>query len=312
MNTRLVAGSTNHVGITPPQPLASLALAVTKLSDGTSVELGQPSNPSGDGLTWLFDEQSSAVPAELIGVPLVLTWTETALDGSAVFTAIEYVTPEAGLIGFTPKYTTLGALKAYGRAGALPGGTKQLADDDPTMLLSIARAEESIDCYCGTRFEASENIEVTDEVFVDRYGWLWCQLAQPIRSVSLVELMDLSSMPRWTPLSFSGDAGVIIDPTTGRGDPPTLGCYRMQAYPITQLQPSQRGRYRLRVTYAGGYPSIPAAIEAVCVRTAWWFYKVRDVPMGTVRDLTNATITVPQDFPADIKGQMVGWRRLPL
>ena len=75
MSTRLIALSTAQVGITPPVPLSSLVLAVKSMPDGTAVDLGQPTNPSGDGLTWTFDPQSSSVPADLIGVMLELTWT---------------------------------------------------------------------------------------------------------------------------------------------------------------------------------------------------------------------------------------------
>ena len=308
MSTRLIVGSTAEVDITPPQALSSLVLAATKVSDGSSVNLGQPTNPSGDGLTWTFDPQSTAVPASLLGVPLLLSWTETALVGGAVFVATEYVTPEAGLVGNAPKYTSLGALKAYGRAGALPGGTQQLNEDDPTMLLSIARAEESIDCFCGTAYELRNNIEVSYDAFVEPNGWLTCRLFQPIASIAALEVMDTNMSPQWNAITPVG--GCFIDPTVEMGQAPLLASYRFRAYPA--LAPSGRGRYWIRATYTGGYASIPSVIEAVCLRTAWWFVKVRDVPMGTVRDLTNHVLTIPQDFPADIKGQMAGWRRLPL
>ena len=310
MSTRLIVGSTGEIDITPPQPLSSLVLSATKLADGSAVVLGQPTNPNGDGLTWMFDPQYTAVPASLLGVPLLLTWTETALVGGAVFVATEYVTPEAGLVGNAPKYTSLGALKAYGRAGALPGGTQQLNEDDPTMLLSIARAEESIDCFTGTAFELRNNVEVSYEAFVDSSGWLNCQLFQPIASVQMLEVMDTHQPPEWKTITPVGQ--VFVDPTVSLGQAPLLASYRFTAYPATQLAPYGKGRYWVRATYTGGYASIPSVIEAVCLRTAWWFVKVRDVPMGTVRDLTNHVLTIPQDFPADIKGQMGGWRRLPL
>jgi hypothetical protein len=310
MSTRLFVASTAQIDITPPQALSALTLAATRLDTGAAVNLGQPTNPSGDGLTWTFDPQAAAVPASLLGVPLKLEWTETALAGGAAFVAVEYVTPESGLIGTGPKYTSLGALKAYGRAGALPGGTQQLNEDDPTMLLSIARAEESMDCFTGTAYERRDNLEISYDAFVDSNGWLTCRLFQPIASIDTIEVLDTAQHPAWKTITPVG--GAFIDPTVEMGQAPLLASYRFRAYPATQLAPSSKGRYWIRATYTGGYASIPSVIEAVCLRTAWWYCKVRDVPMGTVRDLTNATITIPQDFPKDIKGQMSGWRNLPL
>ena len=318
MTTRLVAQSTGHVGITPPQPLATLTLAAERVVDGQAVQLGTPTNPSGDGLAWEFDPESGSVPASLIGVSLKLTWTETARDGGAIFTAIEYVTVEQGLIAGAPRYTTLGSLKAYGRAGLLPGQTVQTqpTEDDNNLLLAIARAEESVDCYCGTSFEFQPGRrEICRQMFVDRYGWITARLEKPIAAVTSIELLDRASQGDFYPMAIStlgGEPAIVIDDSVPTSTAPTLASYRFTAQAVAALNASGRGQYWIRVTYDAGYASIPAVLEAVVNRTAWWFAKVRDVPMGTVRDLTANIVTIPSDFPRDIKGQMQGWRNLPL
>ena len=226
-----------------------------------------------------------------------------------MFTAVEYVIPEQGLVGRGPKYTTLGSLKLYGRGASQPGSTQQVSNDDPMMLEAIYRAEEAIDCYCGSRFEYSANVdEVSSACFVDQWGWLVVQLFQPILSVQSISIMDRRTRI-WADVTFDD---LLLDPPVARGDPPLLASYRLRGTPSARLSPGPQGRYVVKATYEGGYTTIPGAMQGVCDRTAWWYYKVREVPMGTVRDLSNNTVTIPQDFPADIKGQMAGWKRLPL
>jgi hypothetical protein len=309
VGSRLFVGSTGHIGITPPRPLRTLALTALVVGQ-TPIGLGQPSNPSGDGVTWSFDPQSASLPADLEGTPIRLDWVETATDGQ-IITVSEWVIVERGLVAGNPRYTTLGGLKAYGRAGDLPGSTRQLQDDDPTALQAIARAEEAIDCYCGTSFSYEPGrSEVTVSAFADKQGWLKVRTFLPVAAVSNVEIMDLlTPAVDFQPLPARM---ILVDDTVSKGFSPLLRSYRFRVLPTSPLPAAPRGRYLVRVTYDGGYSTIPTVIEGLCNRIAWWYWKIRDVPMGTVRDLQNATITIPQDFPPDALGQMSGWRNLPL
>ena len=309
MSTRLAIGTTSPVEIDIPHPLSSLTLVATRVSDGTAVTLGEPENPSGDGLNWQLTVPSFSVTADLRGVPLHLDWVLAACDGGAELRVRETVTVDYRQLYGQPRYTTLGALKLYARAGGLPGQTAPVGEDDEALLEAIARAEDTVDAYCGTRFDYDpERVDICDDVVVDRGGLLHLHVTRPIAALTTVEVMGLPAAGSWSPIGYSTE---MVDGRVAQSATPRAESYRARVLPDSALSPSGRYRYLARVTYEAGYRNIPVEMRALVNRVAWWYAKLRDVPVGSVQDVTSGTLVIPQGFPKDALGQMRAWRDLP-
>ena len=210
------------------------------------------------------------------------------------------------------RYTTLDSLKVYGRAKT-PVGQQSNTLDDAELTAAIVRAEEEIDCFCGTAFDRRRNsLENVPTCWVTD-GWLHLRLRNPIITVALVQVLDMrGGKTTWTTLSSTNE--FVEDPldpqAVGESPHPGAWTYLYQATPI--LPDGPRSRYRAQVTYTSGYGNIPGSLAAITDRLAWWFYQIREMPMGRVADLASNTITSPLGLPKDVEEQLKSWRRLPV
>jgi len=208
---------------------------------------------------------------------------------------------------YGPKYTSLDSLKTFARAQVPPGQTANIGDD-AELLAAIARAEDEIDCATGTSFESRTNaLEPVSSAWVDK-GWLWLRPRFPIVTVTAVNVLD----------TYAGDttftAQSFINPFVSTpledGEPIKAGAWTLRLQPQPMLDDCARGRLIVQLSYTSGYQTIPAALQAIADRYAYWFYMIREMPMGRVADLASQTITSPLGNPKDIEAELKGWRRL--
>lgn len=210
-------------------------------------------------------------------------------------------------MSFSPRYTSLDSVKAWGHVNGL-----NTTGDDPAILLAIARAEEAIDCACGTSFDArTVTLRRPEIAFVDAYGWLHAQMYYPIETVSAVQVMDMiGGDTTYTSITLTT---VELQHSTldYPNEAPVFDSYWLQVYSSSPLLPSRAvGQMRAQVTYTGGFSTIPSVIESVTDRLAWWFYKIREAPMGRIATLTMPVMEVPLDFPPDVAATLKSWARL--
>jgi hypothetical protein len=207
------------------------------------------------------------------------------------------------------KYTTLASVKTFGRAQT-PVGQSSNTLDDAAITAAIARAEEEVDCSTGTAFDRKTNVLELVPVCWVTDGWLYLHLRYPVSSVSYVEVLNM----RDGATTFSPLASTLEFPQDplleGEGPLPGAWVYLYQATPV--LPDAPRGRLRCHVSYVSGYLNTPPALQAMTDRLAWWYYQIREMPMGRVADLASNTITSPLGLPRDFEDQIKSWKRLPL
>ena len=208
------------------------------------------------------------------------------------------------------RYTTLESLEAYMRAETPPGQNETVADT-AALVESIALAEESIDCFIASHLEYRSNVDEMAEIaFVDGVGWLHLQLLHPIISLTAVSMMNRDwGDTDWTTLTVK-QAFPGRSPTLYPNDPPTLKSYIVEVFSSAPILTSaSTGGLLVKATYPSGYVTIPAPVTALTNRYAHWVYMLREMPMGTVRDLANHSMTVPLDMPKDVAATLRSWRR---
>jgi hypothetical protein len=209
---------------------------------------------------------------------------------------------------YTPKYGTLAALKSYGRISQ--PGQADISTDDSILLYQLARADCAIDHYCGTDFAHQTNtLEMARNVWVDRNGWIQCQVHKPIVTASTIAMqimMVANGATTWTPLTLSQ---CICISDISNGDAPRPQAWTFMAYPNIKIAPTTFGNILAQVTYTSGYSTIPAQLTAINVRLAWFYYKLREAPMMKIDTLNLGVVEIPVDMPKDIRGELSTWRR---
>jgi hypothetical protein len=212
------------------------------------------------------------------------------------------------------KYTTLQSFKQYAR---VVGTT-----DDADLIDAVARAEEAIDCHCGTHFEWSTNAgERVRRVWVNEQGYITMQLRRPAVHLTALTILDTKGQATWQPLTLKaiGPLGelALIDPEVANGDPPIADSYIVRCYSSSPiLAPAATGRYWALANYTSGYlvdntHSFPVAVRNVTNRLGYFYYKLREAPMVKAIAGTLGTIELPLDCPPDVRATLNGWRRLP-
>ena len=210
-------------------------------------------------------------------------------------------------MSYVPKYTTLDSLRTFARAQVPPGQSAN-DGDDTELLAAISRAEDEIDCACGTSFESRTNVaEPVSSAWVTN-GWLWLRPRFPVTAFTTVSVLD----------TYAGDTSFtaltvgnwFVSTPLEDGKPPQAGAWTLRLQPTPMLDDCARGRLIVQLSYSSGYTTIPTALQSIADRYAFWFYMIREMPMGRVADLASQTITSPLGNPKDIEAELRGWRRL--
>jgi hypothetical protein len=200
------------------------------------------------------------------------------------------------------KYTTLDALKAYGQVTA----TK----DDNVLNEAIYRAEAAIDQKCGSAFDQQTVVdELAHTCWVDGKGWLVMTADErgPVTAVTSISVRDLLNAPTaWQSVSWAS-TDIILPPITA---PIRPDAWKVRIYPATPLWPRATGQIYAKWTYIGGYATIPTSLISIANRLAWWYYKLREAPMGRVVTAELGLMEIPLSVPPDIKADLMLWTRM--
>ena len=199
------------------------------------------------------------------------------------------------------RYTTLDSLKDWVR------DTVPTDDENDTALtLAIDRAEEAIDCFCGTRFEAQTlTREWPRTCWIDGNGWLNCHMHYPLSGpITAISVMDVvNGATDWTATVIKQQFVWPLE------DSPSMRNFRFRAYlssPV--LGPRATGDIMAQVSYPAGYASIPLSLQGMAVRLAHFMYLQRDAGVSKVVEL--GSMEIPLDMPGDIVEALRSWRNL--
>ena len=277
----LRAGSTAHVMFTPVTPLSELTLAAFDDKTDAAIDLGQPANASGDGLSWAFDPQSTAVPMAKVGSILRLEWKQTAREGQ-VRTSVEYVSvlgPEAD-----SDLCSVADVRAY---AAIPDG-----QDDVSMARIISSVSETIRNLRGMpRFTVPKSTDT-------RYAYLDEQATIMLPElVSVDAVVDEDGQPVEYRAIPGNDGFIRWIELTG---------VRLDRIPSMTNDHTRSGA--IAVTGTFGYNALPAGVvQAAVVSVATIF--MRDVadfggggtPYGRLGLLPQTALDYLRDIPGRVK-----------
>ena len=200
------------------------------------------------------------------------------------------------------RYTTLDSLKDW-----LRDKTSYLDSDDASLTLAILRAEEAIDCFCGSRFEAQTLVlQQPRTCWIDGNGWLNCQMHYPLTAVTAVEVMDIvNGATDWTSATIKQVFVAALE------DSPAMRNYRFRAYLSSPtMGPRATGDIAVQVSYAAGYSTIPGSLQGMSNRLSHFYYLQRDAPASKTVSAELGTMEIPLDMPPDIARALMSWRNL--
>jgi hypothetical protein len=197
------------------------------------------------------------------------------------------------------KYCTVAQLRVYGDVPTPAVGMDQIYSD------AILRAEAAFERMTGSQFNQQTTPVVQPlNAYVDGSGWMWLNAVEvgPITAVRSVQ-WRIPSFTTWQTLTWGVDD--ILLPNAAI-IPPDMG---WTARIFNQSLPSlTTDQLLVRWSYTGGYAVIPQALSGIIERLAWWYIKLREAPVGTVRNELG-TLEVPVDMPKDIAADARLWAK---
>jgi hypothetical protein len=273
----------------------AVAITGTGLTGATAVNFGAVAAVT--FTVWSDTQLVVSAPAGTGQVNVTVT-TPGGTSATAVANQFYYA-------AFTAKYSTLAALKEYGRIQA-----SNIVDDD-SLAYQLVRADCAIDHHCGTDFAYLSNVaEQARKCWVDRNGWLQVQTHKPIYDPTTisVSVMDVRhGATAWTALTLTQ---CLCMAPVNDGDAPRAQAWQFAAYPANvSLVPEAWGDIYVQTSYQSGYPTIPPQLTAVATRLAWFYYKLREAPMMKIDTLNLGTVEIPVEMPQDVRSELNTWRR---
>lgn len=109
----LIAQSTALETFVTSEECVSVALSAVDTTDDTTLDLGDLTNPSLDGITWVITYQSADILDTLIGHSLRLSYVQTTAGGQ-VLTSVQYVTVVEGVLGAREQLCTVAQVRERG------------------------------------------------------------------------------------------------------------------------------------------------------------------------------------------------------
>ena len=203
------------------------------------------------------------------------------------------------------KYSTVQALKAYGKA------TKDVEDD--TLQSALDWAEGTFERLTGSQFDRQTvTNEIPARAWIDRKGqaWLIAQTAAPVISVSAISYRLIGPGTSWTALSWTAD-DIFLPPAV---DPPSPKAWMVSLLPSNYTNIYTYGQQAadnilFKWTYVGGYASTPDSLAMILHRLAWWKYQLRQAPLGQISTPPFGTTEIIPALPADIRMDIGLWTR---
>ena len=201
------------------------------------------------------------------------------------------------------KYVTLDALKDWMR-DTDPGSE----DNDAALTTAIERAEEAIDCYCGSEFQ-DQSLTHDDprNAWIDGNGTLWCHVNFPVRAVTAVQLLDIQSgSTTWQSIALT--LPIVSELRAS----PELRNYRFRVVGFTPRMGSRcTGDILARVSYTAGWETIPLSLAGAALHAAHAFYIYRDNPTQVIVTTPLGNMALPVGAAETLEG-LGSWRNLNL
>lgn len=205
-------------------------------------------------------------------------------------------------------YVTAAQVKAYGSTQGVNN-----ASDDAAINQAIARAESAFDAIVGAGYDQQTYANVSPlSSFIDSNGWLWIKARErgPVTAVTAISIRYLSMSGLWTPITWDATNNIFLPTLDTVPKTPYPDWWQVRVLPSTNLMTIDTRNLAVRWSYTGGFATIPDAIQGIVTRLAWWFYELRNAPLGKVLTLELGVQTVPTSMPPDIRADIESWMRL--
>jgi hypothetical protein len=192
-------------------------------------------------------------------------------------------------------YTSLANVKAWGNI--------QTATDDTLLSALISACSAKVDNYCGQVFGQATYTNDTLRAQVDEEGLLTCWPSVPVISALTSASWKLMADTAWTSIDLSSSSAYDIVQSNS-------GCTVRFISPEL-FMPYRPYRMRVRATYTAGWANlaaVPADFEIVVRRLVHWTYKQRDSVQGKTAMPSLGVVIIPQDWPADVKRDLVPFK----
>ena len=210
------------------------------------------------------------------------------------------------------RYISLRDLKAY-----ITSNHVNTAIDDAMLYQAISRAEGAIDEHCGSRFDIQTFTNVQPFlVFVDGNGTLKLVASEvgPVTAVQSIQILNVGMGEKtWRTITWDPVNEILLPPIAV---PPKANSWDVLiTNPHPTLQPAYTGSLYAKWTYTGGYgtlggsPDLPNALKAIVTRLSFFYYQLREAPMGKTINADLGLVTIPSSIPPDIKAELEFWKR---
>ncbi len=216
------------------------------------------------------------------------------------------------------KYCTLALLKQYliGTTAVASGNTTVFnqgvvsTPDDTILTDLINQAESDFDLLTGTGYD-QQTLTLVQAFypFVDNNGWmhLFARERGPVTAVTAIQTRDVwGGQTVWQDVTFTAD-NIIYPPFMAADTYPRPESWMVMVYPANPLPPRATGQILARWTYTGGFQTIPTSLAILVARMSAYLYKLREMPAGKVINQPLGTMTVPADYPPDIRRDLRLW-----
>jgi hypothetical protein len=92
--------------------------------------------------------------------------------------------------------------------------------------------------------------------------------------------------------------------------PPSPNAWTVTIYPSNVAIPRvDADGIWVRLSYIGGYATVPPALKMLLLRLAWWKFKLREAPLGRVAMPPFGITEIIPALPADIATDIGLWTR---
>lgn len=184
--------------------------------------------------------------------------------------------------------------------------------DDAILSDIIIQAETQFELQTGTGYDQQTLTGVQAFIpFVDVNGWLhlYARERGPVTVASGLSFRDImfGGSTTWQSITFDPVNDVVYPPFAATDTHPLPESWHVQIWPNPALSQRATGQILVRWTYTGGFATIPQSLTSLIARMATYIYKLREMPAGKVINQPLGTLTVPSDFPPDIKRQITEW-----
>lgn len=184
--------------------------------------------------------------------------------------------------------------------------------DDTILSDCIMNAEAYFELQTGTGYDQQTYTSVAPFLnFVDANGWLhlFARERGPVTAVTAVSIRDVmfGSSVAWRPVTWDVNNDIILPPFAVTDTHPLPESWHVKLWPSPAFGPRASDQILVRWSYTGGFATIPQGLQLLIARMAAYIYKLREIPVGRVVNLPTGTITVPSNFPPDIRDQIKRW-----